>query len=294
MRAILSSVDDILIRAEFEAGTDKGYLDAVRFSATPDPDSLDILAQAAVAQRFAPLLMFDSKQGEPWKCFPGDAQDYFDARSPTFTWDDNARICNHSYESVQNAEIPTYYQYNRCSATTEYIAYWFFYGWQDFCDGVSGAHHADWEHVVVKVVNGTLDRVMYYQHQGWYTRDPGNYGVALDHPLVYVGKTNHGSYHDGGGTGTCCYWEDFRKPGDSTKYMLTSLNLFRLDASNPNRPMWTQNAFDWSGPSDKNMLGPLLRTFNFCALPGCNGYSISQICGTNGCYKSDVGSGDVM
>lgn len=43
---------------------------------------------------------------------------------------------------------------------------------------------------------------------------PGDYSVDGTHPIVYSGKNSHGSYHDDGGSGGCCYWEDFRKPGN--------------------------------------------------------------------------------
>lgn len=56
---------------------------------------------------------------------------------------------------------------------------------------------------------------MFGQKKGWYTRIPGHYETFnVTHPVAYVGKSNHGTYHDDGGTGTCCYYEDFRNPGE--------------------------------------------------------------------------------
>lgn len=68
---------------------------------------------------------------------------------------------------------------------------------------------------MLKVLNGNqVDRVIFYQHDGWYTRNPGRYEVfESEHPVAYVGKLRHGTYHDDGGSGTCCYFEDYRNPG---------------------------------------------------------------------------------
>jgi hypothetical protein len=65
-------------------------------------------------------------------------------------------------------------------------------------------------------LNGSqVDRVIFYQHEGWYTRNPGRYEVfESTHPISYVGKLRQGTYHDDGGSGTCCYFEDYRNPGN--------------------------------------------------------------------------------
>lgn len=186
-------------------------------------------------------------------------------------------------------------------AKTEYVMYWFFYGWQDYCSPGIGAHHADWERVVVKVVNGMLDRVMYFQHSGWYTREPGNYEVVGTHPLVYVGKNNHGSYHDDGGTGTCCYFEDFRKPGPwgTSLKMMTWLNLNEL-TSDENSPEWMKYRGEWGGENmDNGIWSPLSQAFcdDLCNIPGCKGNDdwpgcvVGDICG---CFKSDIGDDEIF
>ena len=64
-----------------------------------------------------------------------------------------------------------------------------------------------------------MHEVMFGQKKGWYTRIPAHYETFnVTHPVAYVGKSNHGAYHDDGGTGTCCYYEDFRNPGKK-KYL---------------------------------------------------------------------------
>lgn len=389
--------------------------------------SLAARVARSVAQEFAPYLLFDKEQGQTNKCFPGDAGEYYEARKGG----DQSRICNTSYESIQNSEVPIYYQYSVCradlsvtsapsgaqpgcvplladrslevgsvcaefadeqlsvtysfdqgwemteahlwvgedledmphtrsgnpvpghfehrfeSATgvseqrfdvdvwgcgvpiylaahaevrqtageqnasawgagpriveqgnwatyfsvelscTETVMYWFFYGWQDYCSPGQGEHPADWERIVVKIVDAQLDRVMYFQHQGQYTRVPGNYSVYDGtHPVVYVGKNSHGSYHDDGGSGTCCYYEDFRNPADPPHHMKTWLNLQRLSLD-PDGPEWMRYSGTqyWDG-----LTGPLHRSqdADLCNLQGCRG-AWTPVCHTNGCMKSDIG-----
>lgn len=401
---------------------------------TEGPDETILVERAdggyvqAVAEQFAPYLRFDQDQGNPNKCFPSSAEEYYEARKSG----DHSRICNTSYSSIENGEIPAYYEYTRCQAElvvgstdanagegcvpllagqtidvgtvcvefvdeqlrvtytmddgwelteahlwagesledlpqtqkgnpivghfpyhscditpttsysfyvdisscnqvlyvaahaevrmdegdgtyltesawgggtrivekgnwatyftvetecTEVIMYWFYYGYQDTCDGVSGAHDADWERIAVKIVGGQLDRVLYFQHQGRYTRVPGNYEVyGGTHPVVYVGRDNHGSYHDDGGTGTCCYFEDFRNPGDPQQHMETWLNLIRLslDEDSPEWMRYSGTEY-WDG-----LTGPLHRGHDLCYLQGCEG-AWTPVCHTNGCMKSDIG-----
>ncbi len=251
------------------------------------PDDTTAAYIQEVAERFAPLLRFDQKQGEPNKCFPGDAGEYYEARKVG----NQSRICNTSYSSIQNAEIPIYYQYAGCKPDTEYVMYWFFYGWQDYCSPGSGEHNADWERICVKIVNQSLDRVMFFQHEGQYTRVRGNYEVFQStHPVVYVGKNSHGSYHDDGGTGTCCYFEDFRNPGSKNQYMSTWLNLIRL-FQDSDAPEWMKydGVTYWDG-----LEGPLHRDQDndLCHLQGCRG-AWTQVCHTCGCAKSNIGDSEM-
>ena len=246
--------------------------------------SAQIAYEQAFAETYAPVLFFDSKQGQTDKCFPSDAGEYYAARKAGST----ARICNTSYSSIEKGEVPVYFQYARCEPNVEYVAYWFFYGWQDYCSVLppKGEHPADWEHIVVKVVNEKLDRVLFFQHAGQYARIPGNYMVIPpSNPMVYVGKNSHGSYHDDGGTGTCCYFEDYRNPSKPPKFMVTALNLVRLSLDESS-PEWMRydGVIYWDG-----LVGPLHRTQDndLCNLPGCRGVNLPS-CSTSGCFKSDI------
>jgi hypothetical protein len=394
------------------------------FSAVASELSLAARVAQSVAGEFAPLLRFDQEQGDTNK------GEYYEARKSG----DPSRICNTSYESIQNAEVPVYYQYSVCSADlsvttapagaqpgcvpllagrwlevgsvcvgsadeqlsvtysldagwemteahlwvgesledvpgtrsgnpipghfehrfesetrvpehgfdvdvwgcgvpihlaahaevrqtnqtgarehegawgggpwiveqgswatyfsvelscTEVVMYWYFYGWQDTCSPGKGDHPADWERIAVKVVDAQLDRVIYFQHEGQYTREPGNYSVYEGtHPVVYVGKNSHGSYHDDGGSGTCCYYEDFRNPGNPDQHLKAWLNLERLSLD-PGAPEWMRYSGTqyWDG-----LTGPLHRTqdADLCNLQGCRG-AWTPVCHTNGCMKSDIG-----
>jgi len=253
---------------------------------TAPPDTMTAYIQG-VAERFAPVLRFDSEQGDKNKCFPGDAGEYYEARKEGIT----SRICNTSYASIVNGDVPIYYQYKRCSPEIEYVMYWFFYGWQDSCSPGEGAHNADWERVCVKIVNQRLDRVMFFQHEGQYARVNGGYEVYEgNHPMAYVGKNNHGSYHDDGGSGTCCYYEDFRNPGSSNQHMRTWLNLVRL-LLDKSAPEWMRydGVTYWDG-----LKGPLHRDQDndLCHLQGCRG-AWTQVCNTCGCAKSDIGDSEM-
>jgi hypothetical protein len=176
---------------------------------------------------------------------------------------------------VEKGNWATYFTVEQ--TCTEVLMYWFFYGWQDYCSPGSGEHHADWERIAVKIINGQLDRVIYYQHEGLYTKLPGNIETYdVTHPVLYVGKNSHGSYHDAGGSGTCAYFEDFRNPGDPDQNMKTWLNLVRLSLSEDS-PEWMKYSETdyWDG-----LTGPLNRGDDLCYLPACK---------VDGCVKSDIG-----
>jgi hypothetical protein len=239
-----------------------------------------------IAQRFAPLLRFDQKQGSPEKCFPSSAAEYFKARKSG----SNAQICNTNYQAVEQGQISTYYTYSQCGSNELVIMYWFFYGYQDTCTGSLGSHDADWERIAVKIRDGELHRVMYFQHSGHYTRNPGRFETYLgDHPIVYVGKNSHGSYHDDGGTGSCLYFEDYRNPGSNDFRMATWENLVHL-TDKPTSPEWMRykGSEYWDGIS-----APLARNTQLCSMAGCRGKDFSlgtTLCfGQCGCEKSDIG-----
>lgn len=243
-----------------------------------------------VAQKYAPRLVFDQVQGATNKCFPSSAAEYYEARKGGST----VRICNEDYGSLAG-RVPVYWRAAACDAHV-HVAYWFYYGYQDTCSPGAGAHDADWEHIIVKIRNidtseEKLSEVMFFQHSGRYTRTPGHYSSYDNtHPIVYVGKNSHGSYHDDGGSGTCCYYEDFRNPGSKYQHMDTWLNLEELRRDDT-APEWmmdpTADYFDGN-------TSPLNReeTYHLCSQKGCEGAWV-QLCTTSGCAKSDIGD-DIM
>jgi hypothetical protein len=239
------------------------------------------------ARRFAPLLRFDQVQGSADKCFPSDAGAYYEARRSG----SRARICNTDVGSIERGEVPTYYEYQECGPDSAVIMYWFFYGYQDTCTGSLGSHDADWERVAVKLRRGRLDRVLYFQHAGSYTRQGRELSYFEDtHPVAFVGKNSHGSYHDDGGSGSCLYFEDYRNPGGRDLRMQTWRNLVELsDAWHAPEWMRTRSAEHFDG-----IPAPLARDIDLCSLPGCVGNDLiigSALCfGQCGCAKSSIGS----
>ncbi|CAL4085322.1 unnamed protein product, partial [Meganyctiphanes norvegica] len=136
-----------------------------------------------------------------------------------------------------------------------------------------------------------LGAVMFYQKGGWYTMKAGQYEVDVTHPVVYSGKNSHGSYHDDGGTGGCCYWEDYRKPGKNNQYMMTWLNLeeLRRTKSNPNfmQDMSSKDKFERLSPLEQT------ETYEMCVLKGCKGSKL-QVCHASGCRKSQIDYDEVF
>lgn len=238
------------------------------------------------AKKFAPVLKFDKSQADSKKCFPSDPGPYWDARKDG----DKSVICNEDPDSLSGGQIPIYYQYQDCSADSTVIMYWFFYGYQDTCSPGLGSHHADWERVAVRIKNGKLQHVKYYQHKGNYTKKPENIQFFEGtHPVAFVGKNSHGSYHDDGGSGSCLYFEDYRNPGKKPYVLQTKENLVPLHRG-PGAPEWM------TAKDSKNFDGipsPLARNINICAMEGCMGKDVkigSALCfGTCGCSKSDIG-----
>jgi len=206
----------------------------------------------ALAEQFAPQLRFDKAA---WT-FPMSAQEYFDG---TIETPYGGRLENTDVTSLTTAgsEPPTYFKAFKVEDQVR-ILYWWYYGYQPGCwapfAGTEGVHDGDWEHVLV-FLSEDLSHVVavtYNQHSGWYTRlaqggdsarflgasyDPGLelYG---DHPIVYVGKTQHGSYHNQGGSGDpnlggglsyCPYFDDWRNnEGRSWLWLDTQKNLKSL------------------------------------------------------------------
>lgn len=239
------------------------------------------------AKRFAPLLYFDSKQGTSDYCFPSDARMFTRLARNVINGGgkaenmpiSNKHVCNCDYNSIRQNRIPVFYTYYS-EGSTEYVMYWFFYGWQTECIGNSGSHISDWERIAVKIENGNLARVMFFQHSGHYTRKRGRFELFNGiHPIAWVGKNSHGSYHDDGGTGGCCYWEDFRKPGKNAKSMQTWHNLMEAHTvSELHNSIWDHFYQPPTYTSPESL--PNFR--------GCSGQSHKDCHSEQGCYKSDV------
>lgn len=105
------------------------------------------------------------------------------------------------------------------------VTYWAYYGNQNGCAAVDGGHVDDWENVTVHLVDGAAWHVTYSQHNGRYTRRYQDVEREGQHPVAFVGKYSHGSYHDQRSrcsadgwcylTGNYCYyWKDPRGPGE--------------------------------------------------------------------------------
>ncbi|XP_069181945.1 uncharacterized protein [Procambarus clarkii] len=239
------------------------------------------------AYDYAPYLRFDSTAGSGERCFPQAAAEYYEARLAG----DWSRKCNTNYSSLEAGEVPTYWHALTCGYHL-HIAYWNFYGYNHNCDCCSGERDAWWESIVIKVrdweLSPHLHEVMFGQKKGWYTRIPGHYETqGTSHPVAYVGKNNHGAYHDDGGTGSCCYYEDYRNPGSPDQSLETWVNLVELRQED--------GAEDWMGDPNSDVwsgiLPPTFRTdWDLCALTSCTGSTL-QVCGTCGCHKSDVSEG---
>jgi hypothetical protein len=181
----------------------------------------------SLAEQFAPLLRFDQAAVG----FPMSAQRYFDdvVKAPG-----GARkiVQNTDASSLASGSVPTYFQAHKDAASGQVrIRYWFFYGYQAPCFLGFGSHRGDWENVIVTLSDDarSVAAVTFQQHHGWYTRTRGGFERLGTHPVVYVGRTAHGSFHDAGGAAggpwQCGYWSDPRKPGPSLD---TSTNLVSL------------------------------------------------------------------
>ena len=236
----------------------------------PSVEFVDFTAWRSI-RRFAPVLKFDGSH----KGLPMSAQDYFQSMltltaNPatgqvtwTVPWDGpspcnvegrvtvcsrdecNCGMWNDDFSTLTSGEVPTYYMAISDLETTGdgrlRIAYWWFYGFQSYCNdwdvSDDGSHHGDWEKVIVTTnPNRTrADAVTYEFHGDWYTRLYGGFEMSGDRPIVYVGKIGHGNYHSneisGWMAGTpshCCEYADFRNPHSDTIWYNTYENLVSL------------------------------------------------------------------
>lgn len=233
---------------------------------------------AALAAQYAPRLRFDQEtttgSGEQSKCFPSDPGVYFTQRAQGAS---PVSLCNKDYASIASHAVPTYYVADRVGTNAVIIRYWYFYAWQSTCFTSFGSHAADWESMAALIIDGQLRRVAFFQHGGWYSREPGGFElVGGTHPVGYVGKNSHGTYHDDGGSGGCLYFEDFRNPGGNDYHMDTWNNLVAL-ARGDGMPDWMNchgsDCFDGVGH-------PIEQTGDVRSMGGC---------GKDGCDRSSMG-----
>ena len=196
---------------------------SARADVPPDPDP----PTAALAARFAPIVYFDQRvpgdHGKSSKCLPQSAEPYYEAH----LHGDRRRICNQDARTLDDA--PAYYEVAHINDST-FITYWFFYGYQGTCLTGFGSHDSDWERIAIRVAQGQLRDVVYWQHNGRYTRRAEHVRLEGGHPVVFSGKNSHGSYHDTGGSGGCRYFADFRNPGGRKLKWQTALHLQSLAA----------------------------------------------------------------
>jgi hypothetical protein len=209
----------------------------------------------ALAKQFAPLLKFDrAAQGYG---YPMDAQAFYEKiikhlkTGEPFIVEENTNKV-----TLKDKTIPTYYQVREFGTKKQVrILYWWFYGYQHQCTEGQGAHHGDWERVMVILKEDRMDiaAVTFWQHDAHYTRISGprdapctpawtgrckeaGFERSGTHPVVYVGKIAHGSYHDkndktGHGVWGCSYYGDFRNPKSDDDIMETWHNLISLEES---------------------------------------------------------------
>jgi hypothetical protein len=174
-----------------------------------------------LAEKFAPQLRFDAVAVTRGFGFPMSAQLYF---SSTLLITPPLKIENTVPGTLQPGpnQPPTYYKIYKTGNQIRILYKWF-YGRQRGCSiGVpplwdiqeDSVHDADWEQVLVTLSEdrSQVAAVTYFQHGGWYTRLANggdkakitliklyDYGLEFNngsHPVVYVGSTQHGSYHN--------------------------------------------------------------------------------------------------
>ncbi len=248
---------------------------------------------ATIAARFAPQLRFDtdanctkgSWYGAETQCsYPMSAQVYYNTiiasgitnlsssglgdMGYSDPWE-HPLLHNPDETTLASGTLPTYYRVFKSVRSEQVrIVYWWFYGWQNQCLDVDphsalsgGHHHGDWEHVVVitNEAQSHVGAVKFAQHGTWYTRVRAQSSstpfqlVNGEHPVVYVGKQQHGSYYNDGGTGTCLLLEDWRNNGTNQAFrMETEAKLVSLSDADQGEPwmvadrnggfMWGWNA----------------------------------------------------
>lgn len=282
----------------------------------PNPQEL------ALAQRFAPILMFDrAGQG-----YPMSAQIYYEhmqARDPLIFDAALGEKAPGIEQGTLDRGAPTYYQV-QASQSQVRITYWWYYGLQHACNDTpfsnSGRHHGDWERIMLTLREdrSAIAAVTYYQHGLWYTRIAGprdapctpsgtgrcagSYGfpTEAERPIVYVGKIAHGSFHNTpGGPGGCGYWEDYRNPSGENDRFETWTNLVDMSTDQEAWMVADRAASLRWGPEDdaSGSRGeggvssqPTVNspTYDLVACRGTPLYAVSD----SGCYQSECLAGD--
>ncbi|UJR17880.1 hypothetical protein I4U23_004779 [Adineta vaga] len=261
------------------------------------------------AEKFAPELRFDHAA----KGYPMSAQVYYNGMkkdtSKTF------RRENTDQKTLSTGNIPTYYMIRTDGKQTR-ILYWWFYGYENSCEANKGSHNGDWEHIMVILTEdkSQVAAVSFYQFNNHYTRISGSRTAPCIpagkgrcsgaagfesngiHPIVYVGKTAHGSFHNPTSAGVtdagkCADYADFRNPKSSNDYMQTWKKLVDLDG---NEEVWIaldkKGGFSWGlngvavHPTQKN---PFDQEHSL-ACQGHTSYALESI----GCSQSECLAGD--
>jgi hypothetical protein len=217
-----SLLDDLLDRGDLRFVGDFAALGRAQVQL------VNVSSDDLLAQKFAPRLRFDSAIHG----YPMSAQTFYDqAVAVPQTY----RVENLDYSTIANNSVPTYYQTIRCGDQLRIMYFWF-YGYQSTCDGISGSHNGDWERVMVTLSDDSsqIAAVTYYMHGKRYTRLAARGGFEVEdgqHPVAYVGKSSHASFHaQGGSSNTCLPWEEYRNNGNGT-HMDTWNNLVNLESN---------------------------------------------------------------
>jgi hypothetical protein len=276
---VLRSVFGLSLEAAKQILEDVGYPIEEIFEA--------VIGELAI--KFAPHLRFDNWDYglSPTFHYPMSAQFYYEnvVDGPLTEWS------NTDSSTVSNSEVPTYWKASQCGNQIR-IVYWSYYGYQPTCDGTSGSHHGDWEHVMVILSEDTtrIAAVTFYQHDGWYTRVGGEDNFVEihenTHPVVYVGRQNHGSFHwSESWTQTCCYWDDHRNGADP--HLRSWENLVQLRPVSEGGEAWMdadlEGGFSW-GDIDTHPMQADVR----CDAQCCHGAWL-RVCHRSGCWQTQCG-----
>jgi hypothetical protein len=259
----------------------------------------------AYVAAYAPLLRFDS--GSAGYSYPMSADEYFKrvvAANSGIT-----RLENNDPKILNTGQVPIYYTTQQVGRQTR-IRYWIFYGFQAPCEANQRTHNGDWEDVTVITKEGGsgIAAVLFGQHGGHYMRIAGSrdapctapgscagrggFEMSGTHPVAYIGRTAHGTFHDTSGgmpsAGQCLYYGDSRDgrgPTFETWHKLVSLD--------GNDETWLardrQQNFPW-GPDGVNTHPTMMHI----ASASCTGSALDPTGAVNGsgCYKSECLSGD--